>query len=78
MPTYTTFCQKAGGNGTIHITSVVARNPDAAETKGRKECLDDWNAGKQRDTKYQLDDIFCLGVAAGNVQILAWYDQSDD
>lgn len=71
MKTFTTFCQQADGKGTIHITSVKARNLKGAIAAGRRECHADWGG---RGGEYKLKDIHCLGVAEGDVTILHWQD----
>lgn len=66
MSLYTVFCQAAGGNGTIWVSTVEAENlPDAVQ-RGREQCVVDWG--------YSVD-VHVLGVAAGDVEILMWEDQ---
>jgi hypothetical protein len=76
VPTFTVFCQETGGTGTIHIDTVEAADLDAAILAGRLQCLADWIGGASgEDAPFALEDIHCLGVAAGDVEILHWQDQ---
>jgi hypothetical protein len=76
--TYTVFCQQADKLGTIHIDSVEAADLESAIQAGREQCLADWNGGaSQSNASFTLEDIHCLGVAAGDVTILHWQDQLD-
>ena len=76
--TFTVFCQEVGGSGTIHIDSVEAADLASAIQAGREQCLADWNGGtSEADAPLTLEDIHCLGVAAGDVTILHWNDQLD-
>lgn len=69
--TYTIFCQHKDRQGTIHIDTVQAPDLDAAILAGRENCLSDWGGG----ATITLEDIHCLGVAEGDVNILHWEDQ---
>ncbi len=76
--TFTVFCQQADQLGTIHIDSVEAADLASAIQAGREQCLVDWNGGPSKpDALFTLEDIHCLGVAAGDVTILHWNDQLD-
>lgn len=70
MATYTAFCQQSDGGGTIWIDSVEAEDLSAAIEKARDECAAAWG--------YEAEHVHCLGVAAGNVEILHWDDIEDD
>jgi hypothetical protein len=76
--TFTIFCQQVDKVGTIHINSVQAADIESAIQAGREQCLADWNGGNaESDAPFILEDIHCLGVAAGDVTILYWEDQTD-
>lgn len=68
LTVFTVFCQEASGRGTIHIDSLDAPDIEAAILAAKQCCIDDWG------TQYTLDDIHCLGVAAGDIDILHWQD----
>jgi len=70
---FTIFCQQADRQGTIHIDTVEATDLDSAIQAGRERCLADWN--DDTGSPYTLEDIHCLGVAAGDITILHWEDQ---
>lgn len=75
---YTVFCQQADQLGTIHIDAVEATDLASAILAGREQCLADWNGGATgADAPFTLDDIHCLGVCAGDIQILHWEDTPD-
>ena len=76
LPTFTVFCQEAGGTGTIHITSVEAADLESAITAGKQQCIGDWSAGGG-ESPWMMESIHCLGVAAGNVEILHWQDRHE-
>jgi hypothetical protein len=76
--TFTVFCQESGGTGTIHIASVEAADLDAAIIAGKQQCIDDWSAGATPDeSRWNEETVHCLGIAAGNIEILHWEDQSE-
>lgn len=66
---FTIFCQEVGAQGTIWISSVEANDAIEASKLGRAKCAAEW--------EYEEDEVHVLGVAAGNVQILEWDDQSN-
>ena len=74
LPTFTVFCQQTDQIGTTHIAPVEAADLESAILAGREQCLADWNGG---DDIFTLDDIHCLGVAEGDINILHWEDQTD-
>ena len=77
-PTFTVFCQQVGGGGTIHIASVEAADLKAAIIAGKQQCIDDWSAGSTPDeSRWNEETVHCLGIAAGNIEILHWQDQLD-
>jgi hypothetical protein len=77
-PTFTVFCQQSDQLGTVHIDTVQAADLNSAIQEGREQCLADWNGGAcGPDSPFTLEDIHCLGVAEGNVNILHWHDQID-
>ena len=73
--TFTVFCRQASNEGTTHIDTVEAEDIASAILAGRQQCLHDWNIGTE--PLFTLDDIHCLGIAAGNVVILHWEDQTN-
>ncbi len=76
--TFTVFCQETGGTGTIHIASVEAADLEAAIIAGKQQCIDDWSTGSTPDeSRWNEEAIHCLGIAAGNIEILHWEDQSE-
>jgi len=76
--TFTVFCQQADQLGTIHIDSVEAADLESAILAGREQCLADWNGETSgANAPFTLDDIHCLGVAEGDVNILHWQDQEE-
>ena len=76
--TFTVFCQQADQLGTVHIDAVQALDLEAAILAGRQQCLADWNGGAADEiAPFCLEDIHCLGVAEGNIEILHWEDQTD-
>ena len=76
--TFTVFCQQVDQLGTIHIDTVEAADLDTAIQAGREQCLADWNGGASESNEpFTLEDIHCLGIAAGDVRILHWQDQVD-
>ena len=76
MKLFTVFCQETGGKGTIHIACVQAADLEAAILTGKKGCIDNRSAGfGKAGSPWTLQSVHCLGVAAGNVEILHWEDQ---
>jgi len=76
--TFTVFCQQADQLGTIYIDPVGAADLGSAILAGREQCLADWNGGTSgANAPFTLDDIHCLGVAEGDVNILHWQDQEE-
>jgi hypothetical protein len=74
--TFTVFCQESGGGGTIHIASVEAADLEAAIIAGKQQCIDDWSAGSTPEqSRWNQETVHCLGIAAGNIEILHWQDQ---
>ena len=63
---YTAWCCMKEGNGTIWISSSEATNPEQAQANAIAECAEDWQCDPA--------DIHCLGIAAGDVEILHWND----
>jgi hypothetical protein len=74
---FTVFCQEAGGGGTIHIAAVQAADLESAITAGKQQCIEDWSCGpgEYGESPWTLETVHCLGVAAGDVDILHWEDQ---
>jgi len=69
LQTFTAFCQEAGELGTIWISQVEAVDALKAEDVAVAECAADWG--------YSMDQVHCLGIAAGDVKILSWQDQGE-
>lgn len=77
MRIYTAFCQSTDGRGTIWIDTVeVEDNPEdpdatvaAAKRTAREACANDW--------EYDVEDVHCLGLAVGSVEIAEWDDLND-
>lgn len=66
MATYTAFCQNASGEGTIWIDTIEAPDIMTACTIAERAAADDWDCA--------ADEVHCLGLAAGDVEILHWED----
>ena len=76
VTTFTVFCQEAGDGGTIHIASVEAADLEAAITARKQQCIDDWSDDHSPEaSRWNTETVHCLGIAAGNIQILHWQDQ---
>lgn len=76
--TFTVFCQQSDGGGTIHIASVQATDLAAAIVAGKQQCIADWSAGSTPEqSQWNAETVHCLGVAAGNIEILHWQDQTN-
>lgn len=71
MPKFTVFCVEPSRTGTTWISCVEAKTADSAEIRGRIQCARDWGFE-------DAGDVHVLGVAEGDVKILAWYDQDPD
>ena len=78
IPRFTVFCQEAGCWGdTIHIASHEAADLESAIIAGKQQCIKDWSSGfEEGEGPWNLDTVHCLGVAAGDVEILHWEDQT--
>ncbi len=76
VPTFTAFCQEAGGQGTIHIVAVEADELEDAITAAKQQCIADWSSHPD-DNRWNMETVHCLGVAAGDVEILHWHDQPE-
>lgn len=70
MIEYTAFCQKADGEGTIWIETIWAPDVPTAITTAICACADAW--------EMDVNDVHCLGIAAGGIEILHWEDLNDD
>ena len=78
---FTVFCQESGGAGTIHIASHEAVDLESAIIAGKHQCIKDWSSGFEEsegegEGPWNLESVHCLGVAAGDVEILHWEDQT--
>lgn len=76
-PRFTVFCQEAGCPGdTVHIASHSAADLESAIIAGKQQCIRDWSTGlEEGEVPRNLESVHCLGVAAGDVEILHWEDQ---
>ena len=72
MKTFTGFCQQSDGTGSIWIGSFVAPDLESAIIEAKRRCIFDWNAGGS--APYDTENVHCLGIAAGDVEILEWND----
>lgn len=66
MATFTAFCQDVDGRGTIWIADVQAGSVADAIAAAIIACASDWETN--------TDSVHCLGIAAGDVEILHWED----
>lgn len=64
MQTFTAFCMQNNGDGTIWIDSVMAIDKESAKIQAILDCAADW--------AHDPDSINCIGLAAGNIDILDW------
>lgn len=78
LPSFTVFCQEIGGGGTIHIDHVEAADLESAIIAGKQQCIDDWSdPTDQAESRWNMATVHCLGVAAGEIEILHWQDQPE-
>jgi hypothetical protein len=78
VPRFTVFCREADSSGTIHIDSVKAADLESAILAGKQQCIDDWSdRTSEAESPWTMETIHCLGVAAGDVEILHWQDQPE-
>jgi len=85
IPRFTVFCQEAGCCGdTTHIATHEAADLESAIIAGKQQCIKDWSSGYEEgegkgecegEGPWNLESVHCLGVAAGDVEILHWEDQ---
>lgn len=66
MATFTAFCQDVNGRGTVWIDTVQAGSVADAIAAAFIACASAWET--------EPDSIHCLGIAAGDVEILHWED----
>lgn len=67
MRKYTGFCRQVDDQGTIYISSVLARSPGEASKLLLEECAEAWGVDE--------DHITVIGLAAGDVEIIGWDDE---
>lgn len=68
MKTFTVFCMNSSRTGTTYIGSDEGKTWQEAALKVRNTCAEDWSASP--------DEIDVIGVAAGEVDIIAWDDEA--
>lgn len=64
---FTAFCRQANNCGTTWISTVEAESPDEAATVAVEKCATGWD--------HDPEDVSCIGIAEGDVNILMWDDQ---
>lgn len=69
LQTFTVFVQQADGRGTVHISAHQAATREAAVRAAIADTLEDWDW-----LEHGEESVHVLGVAAGDVDILAWDD----
>jgi hypothetical protein len=72
MKTHTAWCQEASGTGTIWIGKVQApagTTLDSIRLSAIRACAIDWGWDIEQE-----DNIHCLGIARGNVDLVYWDD----
>lgn len=70
LQTFTAFCQSSDGTGTVWIDTVQAPDLQSAIGEARQQCAIAWGC--------EIPFVHCLGIAAGDVEILQWDDLNDD
>jgi hypothetical protein len=65
--TFTVFCRESSGEGTIYISSGIAATWQDAAVGVLAQCADAWEMSP--------DEIDVIGVAEGDVTIIAWDDE---
>lgn len=64
---YTAFCREADGSGTTWIGPCEGDTPEEALEDARESCASDWG--------FDVEDVKCIGLAAGDVDIVLWEDE---
>ena len=67
-PTFTCWVMETNRTGTAYVSSFQCADIETAKEQALLECALNWGRGDD------VDDLFVLGVAAGNVDILEWDD----
>jgi len=73
--TYTAWCQEAGGTGTIWISSFDRPPGETLESLrllAIEKCAVDW------DWSDRKEDIHCLGIARGEIDLIFWEDIDEE
>ena len=61
---------------TTHASHEAA-DLDSAIIAGKQQCIRDWSSGDEEgEGPWNLESVHCLGVAAGDIEILHWEDQT--
>lgn len=71
------FCQDAKGTGTIWIQDIevpVDASEDLMCSIAQHDCAEAWEYYEEDGETLRLDDIHCLGLATGSIEILYWND----
>lgn len=66
LKTYTAFVRQKDGRGTTWIDDVEGRDIEEANLNAEIKCAADWD--------YSPQDVICVGLAEGIVQIANWED----
>lgn len=66
LKTYTAFVRQKDGKGTTWIDDVEGRDIEEANLNAEIKCAADWDCSHQ--------DVICVGLAEGVVQIANWED----
>lgn len=66
LRTFTAFCRQSNRQGTMFIQAVDARDASEALDRAIADCSSQW--------KMSPADIDCIGLAAGDIEIVYWDD----
>lgn len=67
MTKFTVWVMQSNREGTCHISAHEADTMEEAANLALEETSADWN--------WDIDDLFVLGIASGDVTILEWNDE---
>jgi hypothetical protein len=75
MKTFTVFVRDLSEvGGTTWIDTVRAVTVEDAKRKAVRACAEAWGYLDDPETVHLVEELTCIGVAKGNVQILDWQD----